>query len=129
MDAFLVLHQLRCNGVLEGIRICRQGFPNRLLYADFRQRWVSSCLSLHSHLPSPLFSTSSRGGKSIHFRAKQTVPITEEDAGGMGRGWAAFPVGDGGGQDLGVGWEETQTSLGYILGVQPTVLADESDTE
>lgn len=28
-----------------------------------------------------------------------------------------------------VGSEETQTSLGYILGVQPTVLADESDTE
>ncbi|XP_006500110.1 myosin-7B isoform X2 [Mus musculus] len=39
MDSFLVLHQLRCNGVLEGIRICRQGFPNRLLYADFRQRY------------------------------------------------------------------------------------------
>lgn len=35
-----MLHQLRCNGVLEGIRICRQGFPNRLFYADFRQRWV-----------------------------------------------------------------------------------------
>uniref|UniRef100_A0A670K994 Myosin-7B-like n=1 Tax=Podarcis muralis TaxID=64176 RepID=A0A670K994_PODMU len=39
MDPFLVLHQLRCNGVLEGIRICRKGFPNRILYADFKQRY------------------------------------------------------------------------------------------
>lgn len=40
MDPFLVLHQLRCNGVLEGIRICRKGFPNRILYAEFKQRSV-----------------------------------------------------------------------------------------
>ncbi|XP_076850417.1 myosin, heavy chain 7B, cardiac muscle, beta a isoform X2 [Brachyhypopomus gauderio] len=39
IDAFMVLHQLRCNGVLEGIRICRKGFPNRLVYADFKQRY------------------------------------------------------------------------------------------
>uniref|UniRef100_A0AAQ5ZVF7 Myosin-7B n=1 Tax=Amphiprion ocellaris TaxID=80972 RepID=A0AAQ5ZVF7_AMPOC len=39
MDPFLVLHQLRCNGVLEGIRICRKGFPNRILYAEFKQRY------------------------------------------------------------------------------------------
>ena len=38
MDHHLVLHQLRCNGVLEGIRICRKGFPSRILYGDFRQR-------------------------------------------------------------------------------------------
>uniref|UniRef100_UPI00358FD88F myosin-6-like n=1 Tax=Myxine glutinosa TaxID=7769 RepID=UPI00358FD88F len=39
MDPFQVLHQLRCNGVLEGIRICRKGFPNRVIYADFKQRY------------------------------------------------------------------------------------------
>ncbi|XP_060109368.1 myosin-3 [Heteronotia binoei] len=39
MDHKLVLHQLRCNGVLEGIRICRKGFPNRILYGDFKQRY------------------------------------------------------------------------------------------
>nr|XP_029520361.1 myosin-7-like isoform X4 [Oncorhynchus nerka] len=39
LDPFQVLHQLRCNGVLEGIRICRKGFPNRILYAEFKQRY------------------------------------------------------------------------------------------
>ncbi|XP_031439915.1 myosin-7-like [Clupea harengus] len=39
MENPLVMHQLRCNGVLEGIRICRKGFPNRIQYPDFKQRY------------------------------------------------------------------------------------------
>ncbi|CBY10156.1 unnamed protein product [Oikopleura dioica] len=40
MDNNLVLHQLRCNGVLEGIRICRKGFPSRVEYSDWKQRYA-----------------------------------------------------------------------------------------
>ncbi|XP_071512366.1 LOW QUALITY PROTEIN: myosin heavy chain, muscle-like [Panulirus ornatus] len=39
VDAALIMHQLTCNGVLEGIRICRKGFPNRMVYPDFRHRY------------------------------------------------------------------------------------------
>ncbi|XP_042212122.1 myosin heavy chain, muscle-like isoform X1 [Homarus americanus] len=39
-DAALIMHQLTCNGVLEGIRICRKGFPNRMMYPDFKHRYA-----------------------------------------------------------------------------------------
>merc|ERR1712223_688486 len=35
----LIMHQYQCNGVLAGIAICRLGFPNKLLYPDFKSRY------------------------------------------------------------------------------------------
>ncbi|XP_014298358.1 myosin heavy chain, muscle isoform X6 [Microplitis demolitor] len=43
IDSHLVMHQLTCNGVLEGIRICRKGFPNRMMYPDFKLRYKILC--------------------------------------------------------------------------------------
>jgi myosin heavy chain 6/7 len=39
IESALIMHQLTCNGVLEGIRICRKGFPNRMNYPDFKSRY------------------------------------------------------------------------------------------
>merc|ERR1719317_691906 len=40
VEPVLIMRQLQCNGVLEGIRICMRGFPNRMLYPEFKLRYV-----------------------------------------------------------------------------------------
>jgi myosin heavy chain 6/7 len=35
----LVMHQYQCNGVLAGIAICRAGFPNKVMYPEFKSRY------------------------------------------------------------------------------------------
>ncbi|NXT66101.1 MYH4 protein, partial [Chaetops frenatus] len=62
MDHKLVLHQLRCNGVLEGIRICRKGFPNKIPYGDFKQRY---CLLNASAIPEGKFIDSKKACEKL----------------------------------------------------------------
>ena len=40
VETQLIMHQLTCNGVLEGIRICMRGFPNRMFYPDYKMRYA-----------------------------------------------------------------------------------------
>merc|ERR1712141_993160 len=39
VDSGLIMHQYQCNGVLAGIAICRAGFPNKVLYPEFKERY------------------------------------------------------------------------------------------
>jgi len=39
VESGLVMHQYQCNGVLAGIAICRAGFPNKILYPEFKSRY------------------------------------------------------------------------------------------
>ena len=39
VESGLIMHQYQCNGVLAGIAICRKGFPNKMLYPDFKARY------------------------------------------------------------------------------------------
>ncbi|KAI5159262.1 myosin heavy chain 9/10/11/14 [Nematocida ausubeli] len=50
-DDAQVLHQLQCNGVLEGVRISRQGFPTRIEFREFTQRYALLSRAGKEHIP------------------------------------------------------------------------------
>jgi len=91
VDANLILHQLRCNGVLEGIRICRKGFPNRCVYPEFFQRYkilaASQCAGVVDskaaseiilktiELPEPLYKI---GKTKVFFKAGTLADLEEK---------------------------------------------------
>merc|ERR1719376_1864541 len=49
-DSPLIMHQLTCNGVLEGIRICQLGLPNKVMYPDFLVRYSITAPKLFNDL-------------------------------------------------------------------------------
>ena len=52
LDDKLIVEQLKCNGVIEGIRIVRKGYPNRQTFSDFRQRYGLLCPTIANSLNS-----------------------------------------------------------------------------
>merc|ERR1711872_487893 len=51
VEAGLIMHQLTCNGVLEGIRICQIGLPNRITYPDFMNRYKLLAADIFNSIP------------------------------------------------------------------------------
>merc|ERR1719284_975264 len=73
IDAPLVMHQLNCNGVLEGIRICMLGLPNKVPHADFMSRYSIIAPKVFSDMAGDAKGCSTK----IMFRAGRLSKLEE----------------------------------------------------
>ena len=85
-DAPVVMHQLRCGGALEAVKVFRAGFPNRVDYETFVTRYMSfSCVTGMNGLTrdfNALISIARRTGTRMIWRMAAStlinmVPLTE----------------------------------------------------
>ncbi|ELP89379.1 myosin heavy chain, skeletal muscle or cardiac muscle, putative [Entamoeba invadens IP1] len=71
-----VLKQLRCNSILEGIRITRLGYPNRIIYNEFLKRYfflgtninkkTSDAMPVVKDFMKPICEKYKKDGISVH---------------------------------------------------------------
>merc|ERR1712083_898794 len=91
VETELIMHQLTCNGVLEGIRVCMLGFPNRMLYPDFKSRYAilgakeiasssDNKVSVHALMDKVAFPREKYqlGHTKVFFRAGALAGLEEE---------------------------------------------------
>ena len=71
-----VLLQLQCSGILEMVRIRRQGFPGRMRFAEFESRFIAL---LHEPGKGPPGALTSMGS-SMMRAFKHAVPSEDEQA-------------------------------------------------
>merc|ERR1712212_684730 len=70
-DSPLIMHQLTCNGVLEGIRICQLGLPNKVIYPDFMVRY--------SIVAPKIFADGGSGNKATANKALLSVGMDPDN--------------------------------------------------